>query len=255
MVDSNYPNDKESSSAIRRVKKWVGFPLSLILRRADPLREKWLRFYNHALLASRIHGSLSETVVVLGKINVYGTRNIRFEKDALLYPNLHLETQENGIIDIGDRVVLSTGVHLVSMARVCIGSGTLIGEYASIRDANHVRRADSTIRDAGHAASPITIGKEVWIGRGVTVLQGVTIGDGATIGANAVVTRDVPPGETVVGIPAHPIRKKAKHSTLESTAVRIEDGGVVKDIFVYHPPDIGSTGSHKIAITGIDLKA
>jgi acetyltransferase-like isoleucine patch superfamily enzyme len=227
MVDNIHSNDGESSSAIRLVKKWLGFPLSFILRHANPVRERWLRFYNHALLASRTCGPLSETVVVLGKINLYGTRDIRFGKDALLYPNLHLETQGNGIIDIGDRVVLSTGVHLVSMTKVSIGFGTLIGEYASIRDANHARLPDGTIRDAGYAASPITIGKEVWIGRGVTVLQGVTIGVGATIGANAVVTRDVLPGETVVGVPARPIRKKTRYSKLESAAAHIEDGSVV----------------------------
>lgn len=40
------------------------------------------------------------------------------------------------------------------------------------------------------------------IGSGATILGGVRIGREATIGAGAVVTRDVEPGETVVGNPA-----------------------------------------------------
>jgi maltose O-acetyltransferase len=39
----------------------------------------------------------------------------------------------------------------------------------------------------------------------------VTIGDKATVGANAVVTRDVPAGATVAGIPATPIT--SRHAT------------------------------------------
>jgi serine acetyltransferase len=46
------------------------------------------------------------------------------------------------------------------------------------------------------------LGKEVNVGAGAKILGGVSIGDGATIGANAVVVKDVPPGATVVGIPA-----------------------------------------------------
>ena len=148
---------------------------------------------------------LDASVIVMGPPEVHGTGKIRFGREALVYPGLYLETEENGSIEIGDRVVLSRGVHIVARAGITIGHDTMIGEYSSVRDANHARVPGVKIRDSGHVAHPISIGKEVWIGRGVTVLGGVTIGDGATVAANAVVTRDVPAGATVAGVPARKI--------------------------------------------------
>jgi maltose O-acetyltransferase len=52
------------------------------------------------------------------------------------------------------------------------------------------------------SAVPVRIGSNVWIGGGAIVLPGVSIGDDAIVGAGSVVTRDVPPGTTVVGNPA-----------------------------------------------------
>ncbi len=172
------------------------------LRATASLRRKTRRLAAHAHLAASLGPPVPASVVILGKAQVYGTGRVQLGDDLLIYPDLYLETLDAGSITIGDHVVISTGVHIVAMASVQIGPGTMIGEYVSIRDANHLRSHDRPIRDSGHQAEAIVIGREVWIGRGVVVLKGVTIGDGATIGANAVVTRDVAAGTTVVGIPA-----------------------------------------------------
>jgi acetyltransferase-like isoleucine patch superfamily enzyme len=51
------------------------------------------------------------------------------------------------------------------------------------------------------------------IGSGAAILCGVTIGAGALVGAGAVVTRDVPPGATVAGVPARLLRKDRTRRT------------------------------------------
>lgn len=53
-------------------------------------------------------------------------------------------------------------------------------------------------RDLDQNIAPV-IGDDVTIGAGARILGDVRVGNGATIGANAVVTRDIPPGATIVG--------------------------------------------------------
>lgn len=165
------------------------------------------RLWAFTRLSAQLPG-VASSVVVLGMPELHGTRNIVLGEHLYLYPGLYLETQEAGHIHIGDGVVMSRGVHVVSYAEVRVGEGSMIGEYASLRDANH-RRSGALLRHAGHVANPIAIGKNVWIGRGAVVLAGVSIGDGAVVGANAVVTRDVPAGATVGGAPAKPLHRRA----------------------------------------------
>lgn len=51
------------------------------------------------------------------------------------------------------------------------------------------------------------LGSDIFIGSGAKIVGGIDVGDGARVGANAVVLHDVGARETVVGIPAKPVRK------------------------------------------------
>lgn len=190
------------------VKALLLAPMRLWLKSTAKLRRAWTRLQAHAALSAKLATKLPASTVVLGAATVEGTGAIRVGERCFFYPGLHLETQESGSIEIGDGVVISRGAHLVAMDSIVVGRGAMIGEYASIRDANHQRAEGVALRDAGHSAKGIVIGEEAWIGRGATILAGVTVGAGATVGANAVVTRDVEPGAVVGGVPAKPLVKR-----------------------------------------------
>jgi carbonic anhydrase/acetyltransferase-like protein (isoleucine patch superfamily) len=194
-----------ANSMDRKPKALLSSLLSSFFRATAGVRQDLVRIKSHAILSSSLVTPLDPTIVVLGPPEVHGTGKITIGRNTLVYPSIYLETEDFGSIDIGDRVVLSRGVHIAARAGITIGGGTMIGEYTSIRDANHARVPGLLLRDSGYISRPIVIGSEVWIGRCVTVLGGITIGEGATVGANAVVTHDVPAGATVAGVPAREI--------------------------------------------------
>lgn len=186
--------------------KTLAANLLLPLTALHGLAQRLKRLWAWTSLRSQI-GSLSPDCVVLGTPEIHGTRRIECGRGLLLYRELHLETRDEGHIHIGDRVVISRGAHIVAFTDMEIGAGTMIGEYASIRDANHRYDATQSLRDSGHVTRKIHIGREVWIGRGAVILPGVSIGDRAVIGANAVVTKNVASGAVVAGTPARIIRQ------------------------------------------------
>jgi acetyltransferase-like isoleucine patch superfamily enzyme len=163
-----------------------------------------MRVWHLAQLQEGIGRRVDASNVVLGHVELHGTRNIQFGRNALIYPGVYLETQGTGSITLGDGVVLSRGVHIVAFERVTLGQGCMVGEYTSIRDANHTLRTPS-IRDAGHTSTPVDIGQNTWLGRGTAVLQGASIGANSVVGANAVVSKVLGPHQIVGGIPARPL--------------------------------------------------
>lgn len=100
---------------------------------------------------------------------------------------------------ISDRVCIQSGCHIT--AGTIIGEGTFIAPGVLTASDNSVDGLRAFEWDERHHEPPI-IGKHVVIGLGAIILPGVRIGDGATIAAGAVVTKNVPAGETWAGLPA-----------------------------------------------------
>ena len=177
-------------------------PLAFIANKLAGLNRLWA----NARLNNALKGAVHSSVVILNTPELHGTKNISLGKNLYLYKDLYFETQESGRIDIGNDVVLSRGVHLVAFSSITLEDGVMIGEYASLRDANHRIVSEGSMRHSGHEGKAIIVRRNAWLGRGVTVLGGVTIGEGAVIGANAVVTKDIPAGAVAVGVPARVIK-------------------------------------------------
>ena len=113
-------------------------------------------------------------------------------------------------LEIGDNVDIGWGTGLYVGTRIVIGNnvriagqGTLAGYPGHPLDA--ARRARGEAED-DHQARDIVLEDDVWLARHVVVNAGVTIGRGTVVAAGSVVTKDLPPGVLVGGVPARVIK-------------------------------------------------
>jgi acetyltransferase-like isoleucine patch superfamily enzyme len=118
----------------------------------------------------------------------------------VFYSNFHLGVAAGARLRLGSGF-FNNGSLVVCGTEITIGDNCMFGEQVVIRD------DDSHEIDGHPRRAPITIGDNVWVGMRAIILKGVTIGDGAVVAAGSVVTKDVPPGALVGGVPARVIRK------------------------------------------------
>jgi maltose O-acetyltransferase len=109
---------------------------------------------------------------------------LRVGSDCYFGRELFLDLQD--VIEIEDNVTVSHRVMILTHT-----------------DAGNSPLADTAIRTS---QAPVIIRRGAYIGANVTILEGVEIGECSVVGAGAVVTRDVPLGAVVAGVPARPVR-------------------------------------------------
>jgi acetyltransferase-like isoleucine patch superfamily enzyme len=185
------------------VTTMLAWPLRL-LRPIEPMVKRVL----FLTLAKVKIPSLNASIQIDGLITVLGTANVSIGSRSRISRHVELGTEERGEIHIGEQVRINRGSTIFAYEEIRIGDHTLIGEFVTIRDANHGIAAGDHIRSQEHEAQAIHIGTDVWIGRGTVILPGVRIGDHCVIGANSVVTKDIEPGMVAVGSPARAIRER-----------------------------------------------
>jgi len=105
-------------------------------------------------------------------------------------------------IELGEYVRIARDCDLDGRGGLIIGNYTLIGfESLLITCTHNHRNYNLPIQRQGMFSLPIKIKDDVWVGARVSILPGITINEKAVLGINAIITKDVPAGSIVAGIP------------------------------------------------------
>jgi acetyltransferase-like isoleucine patch superfamily enzyme len=136
---------------------------------------------------------IGDGTIVRDFVNLYGCQ---IGKDCKVAAFVEIQ---RGVI-IGDRCKIEAFAFIPS--GVTIEDEVFVGPHATFTNDLHPHAVGDW------SITPTMVRRGASIGANATIVCGVTIGEGATVGAGAVVTKDVPPGELVVGNPARPIKRR-----------------------------------------------
>ena len=177
---------RKTSRAFAKVYRLTAFGLANAIPRFSPRNPIRIELFRRAGM------KISEGVVIWGPVTAVPLEGL-------------------GNISIGAASFLNTETRFgCPEASISIGERVQVGPRVSFESVNHGPARENGQR--GAISGAIVVQDRVWIGAGAIILPGVSIGAGANVAAGAVVTRDVPAGVTVAGVPARIIRSPAQES-------------------------------------------
>lgn len=151
----------------------------------------------------------------IGYLHCLSSRGVRIANHCSIDRNLWLHcggrpgNMEHGFFEMGEDSFIGCNAVIGAGGGITIGQHVRIGQCVNVHAENHrFDRADILIRDQGVTYQGVVIEDDVWVGSKATILDGVTLGKGCVVGAGAVVTKTVPPGAVVVGVPAKVVAQR-----------------------------------------------
>lgn len=115
------------------------------------------------------------------------------------------EIKYPGNIRLGERVVIGTNVTLGAHSPIILGDNVRLSRDVIVETAG--LDFSTQAPPYKHISKPIVLEEGVWVGARSIILGGVTIGRNAVVAAGSIVTKSVPAGALVAGIPARPINR------------------------------------------------
>jgi acetyltransferase-like isoleucine patch superfamily enzyme len=143
--------------------------------------------------------SFGRGVTVVEPVNAYGCT---IGDDCFIGPFVEIQRG----VTIGPRTRVQS--HAFVCELVEIGADCFVGHGVMFINDSRPRATTAEGALQGQddwALQRTVVERRASIGSGAVILGAVRIGEGALVGAGAVVTKDVSPGETVVGSPARPL--------------------------------------------------
>jgi acetyltransferase-like isoleucine patch superfamily enzyme len=155
--------------------------------------------------------TLEEGVVIFHRdlVNLYGCHVGAGTKIGAF-----VEVQKGA--SIGRRCKISS--HSFVCEGVTIEDDVFVGHGVMFTNDPYPRAtADGRLQtEADWTVVPTRVCRGASIGSGAAILCGITIGERALVGAGAVVTRDVPAGATVAGVPARMLVRSRRDGTVDA---------------------------------------